>query len=125
MKKPIPTKTIPRRQTETSSVIVAPATRDKSAVLASMHTMREQAMSGSDATVAANDGVAEITGALGEIEAAINAAISDMNQAKNPKQKAAAERRMMKLVEQKRRMEVQLGQAKARLLNCTSGMKGK
>lgn len=125
IKKPVPTKTAARRQTETSSVTVPPAIRDRSAVLASIQSIREQAMSGSNATIATSDGIAEIIGSLGEIESGINAAISDMNQAKNPKQRAAAERRMIKLVEQKRRLEVQLGQAKARQLNRASKVKGK
>ncbi len=125
MKKHIPTKTNVRRPAGTSTVTATPATRDRAAVISSIQSMREQAMSGNDATTAANDGIADIIGSLGEIESGINAAVSDMNQAKNPKQKAAAERRMMKLVEQKRRLEVQLGQAKTRLLNRVSGIKGK
>ena len=98
-------------------------TRDKAAVIGSMHSMREQAMHGADTP--SDSGVfSDIEAAIGEVQSNINAATADMNSAKTPKQRSEAERRLAKLVEQKSRLQMQLGQARIRQLNSLSGMKG-
>lgn len=78
-----------------------------------------------DATMSANDklhhaaadAAHDVEAALASLQDAINAATADIANCKNPKQRAAAENRLAKLMEQKRRLEVQLGQAKVRALN--------
>lgn len=98
-------------------------TRDKAAIIGSMHSMREQAIHGSDTP--SDSGVfSDIEAAIGEVQSNINAATADMNAAKTPKQRAEAERRLAKLMEQKSRLQIQLGQARIRQLNSLSGMKG-
>jgi hypothetical protein len=98
-------------------------TRDKAAIIGSMHSMREQAIHGSDTP--SDSGVfSDIEAAIGEVQSNINAATADMNAAKTPKQRSEAERRLAKLVEQKSRLQMQLGQARIRQLNSLSGMKG-
>jgi len=98
-------------------------TRDKAAVIGSMQSMREQAIHGADTP--SDLGVfGDIEAAIGEVQSNINAATADMNAAKTPKQRAEAERRLAKLMEQKSRLQIQLGQARIRQLNSLSGMKG-
>jgi hypothetical protein len=99
------------------------ATRDKAAVIGSMQSMREQAMHGAD-TPSDISVFSDIEAAIGEVQSNINAATADMNSAKTPKQRSEAERRLAKLMEQKARLQVQLGQARIRQLNRLSGMKG-
>ncbi|MFL9863772.1 relaxase/mobilization nuclease domain-containing protein [Paraburkholderia fungorum] len=98
-------------------------TRDKAAIIGSMQSMREQAMHGADTP--SDSGVfSDIEAAIGEVQSNINAATADMNSARTPKQRSEAERRLAKLMEQKARLQMQLGQARIRQLNSLSGMKG-
>jgi hypothetical protein len=98
-------------------------TRDKAAVIGSMQSMREQAMHGADTTSDLSV-FSDIEAAIGEVQSNINAATADMNSAKTPKQRSEAERRLAKLMEQKSRLQMQLGQARIRQLNSLSGIKG-
>ena len=70
---------------------------------------------------AAMDAIHDIEAALGNLQDAINAATADIGSAKNPAQRASAEARLARLMEQKRRLEMQLGQARVRQLNAPSG----
>jgi len=98
-------------------------TRDKAAIIGSMQSMREQAMHSADTP--SDLGVfGDIEAAIGEVQSNINAATADMNGARTPKQRSEAERRLAKLMEQKSRLQIQLGQARIRQLNSLSGMKG-
>ncbi|MFM0649805.1 relaxase/mobilization nuclease domain-containing protein [Paraburkholderia bryophila] len=97
-------------------------TRDKAAVIGSMQSMREQAMHGADTTSDLSV-FSDIEAAIGEVQSNINAATADVNSARTPKQRSEAERRLAKLMEQKSRLKMQLGQARIRQLNSLSGMK--
>ena len=92
-------------------------------VLAMMEGMRREATmtTTEKAHHAAMDAIHDIEAALGNLQDAINAATADIGSAKNPAQRASAEGRLARLMEQKRRLEMQLGQARVRQLNAPSG----
>lgn len=93
--------------------------------------MRDQAVNGDRANMTSDFGIAGLMASLSDIESSINEAVFAMNGAQNPEQKANAERRIMALMECRRRLELQLAQARQRQLNMSSrtvrasGMQGR
>ena len=59
----------------------------------------------------------DVEAAINSLQGDINAAISDIASATTPEQRSNAERRLATLMEQKRRLEAQLGMAKIRQIN--------
>jgi hypothetical protein len=94
---------------------------NKAGVMKTIKTMRDQSVMGERANMTSDFGIAGLMASLSDIESSINAAVAEMNSAKSPEQKANAERKVMALIERKRRMELQLAQARQRQLNMTSG----
>lgn len=91
----------------------------KAAVIHNMQKVRRSAGTTSDNTPqhAAMDAVHDVEAAISSLQGDINAAITDVGRATTPEQRSSAERRLAKLMEQKRRLEVQLGMAKMRRVN--------
>ena len=91
----------------------------KPVALGNMRRMRAQALMTDDEKRqhADMDAIHCIENALAEIQNDINAATADVSHAKTPEQRRKAENRLAKLMAQKRRLEIQLGQAKVRQLN--------
>lgn len=83
--------------------------------------MRDQSVMGDRANMTSDFGIAGLMASLSDIESSINAAVAEMNRARSPEQKASAERKVMALMERKRRLELQLAQARQRQLNMASG----
>jgi hypothetical protein len=94
---------------------------NKPGVMKSIKMMRDQAAIGDRANMASNFGIAGLMASLSDIESSINAAVAEMNSAKSPEQKASVEQKVMPLMERKRRLELQLAQARQRQLNVASG----
>lgn len=94
---------------------------NKPGVMKTIKMMRDQSVMGDRANMTDDFGIAGLMASLSDIESSINAAVAEMNSAKNPEQKANAERKVMALMERKRRMELQLAQARQRQLNMTGG----
>jgi hypothetical protein len=84
-----------------------------------MHGIRERAayQPDEDRAHADMDLVSEVEGALGAIQSDINGATSDVNHAKTPGERSRAELRLIRLTAQKRRLQMQLEQARIRQLN--------
>ena len=99
--------------------------RSKVLVLNNMHSIRERAayQPDEDKAHADMDLVHEVEGALCAIQSDINGATADVNHSKTPEQRSRAELRLIRLMAQKRRLEIQLGQAKIRQLNNTNRKK--
>lgn len=93
----------------------------KPGVMKTIRTMRDQAVMGDRANMTSDFGIAGLMTSLADIESSINAAVSEMNSARSPEQKASAERKVMALMERKRRLELQLARARQRQLNMSSG----
>jgi hypothetical protein len=68
--------------------------------------MCDQAVMGGRANMTSDFGIAGLMAGLSDIESSINAAVSEMNSAKSPEQKANGERKVMALMERKRRLEL-------------------
>ncbi|WP_169708555.1 relaxase/mobilization nuclease domain-containing protein [Trinickia terrae] len=94
---------------------------NKPNVMRTIKMMRDQAVIGDRANMTSDFGIAGLMTGLSDIESSINAAVAEMNSAKSPEQKTNAERKVMALMERKRRLELQLAQARQRQLNMTSG----
>lgn len=94
---------------------------NKPGVMKTIKTMRDQAVTGDRANMTSDFGIGGLMAGLSDIESNINAAVAEMNSARSPEQKASAERKLMALTERKRRMELQLAQARQRQLNTASG----
>jgi hypothetical protein len=93
--------------------------RSKADVLTSMRSIRERAVYQPDEDRAHTDMdlVHEVEGALGAIQSDINGATSDVNHAKTSGERSRAELRLIRLTAQKRRLQMQLEQARVRQLN--------
>lgn len=65
----------------------------------------------------------EVEGALSVLQTSINAATAEVNYAKTPDQRRRAELRLIRLMAQKKRLEMQLGQAKIAQLNAVGKSK--
>lgn len=100
-----------------------PSVRSKADVLNNMHGIRTCAANrpDEDRTHADMDLVHEVEGALGEIESDINGATASMNHAKTLGERCVAERRLLRLMALKRRLQMQLEQARIRQLNNAGG----
>lgn len=94
---------------------------DKPGVMKTIKMMRDQAVTGDRANMTSDFGIGGLMAGLSDIESNINAAVAEMNSARSPEQKAGAERKLMALMERKRRMELQLAHARQRQLNMGSG----
>ena len=91
----------------------------KAAVTNNIQKVRRSAATTTDNAPhhAAMDAVHDVEAAISSLQGDINAAITDVGRATTPEQRSNAERRLAKLMEQKRRLEVQLGMAKMRQVN--------
>lgn len=94
---------------------------NKPGVMKTIKMMRNQAVTGDRANMTSDFGIGGLMAGLSDIESSINTAVSEMNSARSPEQKANAERKLMALMERKRRLELQLAQAKQRQLNMAGG----
>ncbi len=114
--------TAERKVAEPKVTLQAP---NMATALKNMLAIRQEAgmAPGDSASHAAADAVHEVEAALASLEDAINAVKADVAHGKSPAQRLKAEQRLAKLMEQKRRLEVQLGQAKVRQLNAKGGRK--
>ena len=97
----------------------------KAAVTNNIQKVRRSAATTTDNAPqhAAMDAVHDVEAAISSLEGDINAAITDVGRATTPEQRSNAERRLAKLMEQKRRLEVQLGIAKTRQINSVGASK--
>jgi len=118
MKEKNPSQAITRQQTADSSPIKY---ENKPGVMKTIKMMRGQAVTGDRANMTSDFGIGGLMAGLSDIESSINTAVSEMNSARSPEQKANAERKPMALMERKRRLELQLAQAKQRQLNMAGG----
>ncbi len=102
-----------------ASCPIPTAVRSKANVLKSMQGIRERAtyQADEDRTHADMELIHEIEGALGDIQSDVNGATADVNHAKTPEERSRAELRLIRLMAQKRRLEIQLAQTKIRQLN--------
>ena len=93
----------------------------KAASMKNIQKVRHSAGTTTDDTRqhAAMDAVHDVEAAINSLQGDINAAITDVGRATTPQQRSNAERRLAQLMEQKRRLEVQLGMAKMRQVNAT------
>jgi len=98
---------------------------DKAAVTNNIQKVRRSAGTTTDNAPqhSAMDAVHDVEAAINSLQGDINAAITDVGRATTPEQRSNAERRLAKLMEQKRRLEVQLGMAKMRQVNAVSATK--
>lgn len=94
---------------------------NKTGVMKTIKMMRDQAIMGDRANMTSDFGIAGLMASLSDLESSINAAVSEMNSARSPQQKANAERKIMALMERKRRLELQLARARQQQLNMSSG----
>jgi hypothetical protein len=94
---------------------------NKPGVMNTIKMLRDQAVMGDRANMTSDFGIAGLMASLSDIESSINAAVSEMNSARSPEQKASAERKLSALMERKRRLELQLAQARQRQLNMAGG----
>jgi hypothetical protein len=94
--------------------------KNKPDVMKTIKIVRDQAVMGDRANMTSDFGIAGLMASLSDIESSINAAVAEMNGAKNPEQKSKAEQKIMALMERKRRLELQLAQARQRQLNIAS-----
>lgn len=97
----------------------------KAAVTNNIQKVRRNAATTTDNAPqhAAMDAVHDVEAAINSLQGDINAAITDVGRATTPEQRSNAERRLAKLMEQKRRLEVQLGMAKMRQVNAVGAYK--
>ncbi|AXK66455.1 relaxase/mobilization nuclease domain-containing protein [Burkholderia sp. IDO3] len=119
MKEKNPLQAITREQTVDSSPIKC---ENKPNVIRTIKMMRDQAVMGDRANMTSDFGIAGLMASLSDLESSINSAVSEMNSARSPEQKANAERKLTALMERKRRLELQLAQARQRQLNMTNGI---
>jgi hypothetical protein len=118
MKEKNPPQAVTNQQTVDSSPIKC---ENKPNVIRTIKMMRDQAVMGDRANMTSDFGIAGLMASLSDLESSINSAVSEMNSVRSPEQKANAERKLIALMERKRRMELQLAQARQRQLNMTSG----
>ena len=118
MKEKNPPQTIAHQQTADASPIKY---ENKPGVMKTIKMMRDQAVIGDRANMTSDFGIGGLMAGLSDIESNIHAAVAEMNSARSPEQKANAERKLMALMERKRRLELQLAQAKRRQINQSNG----
>ncbi|WP_321890715.1 relaxase/mobilization nuclease domain-containing protein [Paraburkholderia tropica] len=90
---------------------------NKSGVMRTIKMMRDQVVIGDRANMTSDFGIAGLMSGLADLESSINATVAEMNSARNPEQKAGAERKLMALMERKRRLELQLAGARRKQIN--------
>lgn len=107
------------RETRRIHEEVSTAAASKGLALTNLRSIRNRAMGAVDErrSDAAMTVVHNLENALGALQSDVNAAMADVANAKTPTQRSVAEDRLAKLMEQKRRLELQLAQAKLRQLN--------